>query len=198
MVQAEDSEVTKAMKEYNVIPDVLTESVSELLKVTFEQNITVNLGNEITPYQTRNQPMLDWNADENSFYTVLCVDPDAPGPDDPFNALLNTWLVGNIPGKDVKSGDVLFEYIASATPKGVGSNRYVILVYKQPSGKINFTEKRIDKFHFEGREKFPLQEFTTKYGLGCPVAGNFYRTFFDLYTLYIYGQVQCCFELNKF
>ncbi|XP_055847940.1 protein D3-like [Episyrphus balteatus] len=191
------SDVTQLMHDSGVDSnDIATNSVFGLLKITFDNNVIADMGNELTPTQTKNEPTLDWDADENEFYTILNLDPDAPGRDDPFNALLNTWMVGNIPGKDVKSGRAIFEYIPAATAKGRGLNRYVILVYKQP-GILKFEEHPIDRYHFEGRQRFPFVKFVEKYDLGNPVAANYYRTQYDSFVLEVYEQLQCCFELNK-
>lgn len=52
------------------------------------------------------------------------------------------WLIGNIPGSDIKKGDVLADYRGSGPPEGSGLHRYVFLVFKQ-EGKIAYEEERI-------------------------------------------------------
>lgn len=73
----------------------------------------------------------------NAYFT----DPDAPnGKDGKFE--VKHWLVGNIPGNDIKKGEVFAEYRGSGAPKGTGLHRYIFLVFKQ-NGKISYEEKKI-------------------------------------------------------
>ncbi|XP_055847927.1 protein D3-like [Episyrphus balteatus] len=191
-----ESEITKKMKEFKIIPDIIPNQVPELLKITFDSGASVNMGNEITPSEAKNQPKVEWNADKNAFYTIVCFDPDAPSPKNPSISNLVTWLVGNISGNDIDSGYVLAEYYAIAPPRGKDANRGIFALFKQPS-KLNFDEKPIDKYTIEGRTNYPLNEFTEKYGLGGPVAGNFYLTKFDSYVMEVYDMLNCCFEYNE-
>ncbi|XP_055847905.1 protein D3-like [Episyrphus balteatus] len=192
----DDPEVTKRMKEDDIIPDVISEDVPDLLEITFATGITANLGNEITPTEAQFEPKFNWKADPNKYYFLVTLDPDAPGPDDPFNALLNTHMVGNIPGKDVSSGDVIFEYLPPATPKGVGFNRYASLIFEQPE-KLDFDIEHIDDRHFEGRQNFDLEKVVSDYNLGEPLFGNFYKSQYDDSVLLTYKKLNCCIEYNK-
>lgn len=49
---------------------------------------------------------------------LLNSDPDAPSRADPKFREWHHWLVGNIPGNDIKSGEVLSEYVGSGPPQG--------------------------------------------------------------------------------
>lgn len=99
-------------------------------------------GAELTPTQVKEQPTVKWNADPNSYYTIILTDPDAPSRAEPKFREFRHWLVINIPGNDIAAGDILFEYIGSGPPKGTGLHRYVFLLYKQ-SGKMNFDETKV-------------------------------------------------------
>ncbi|KAJ2942927.1 hypothetical protein O0L34_g15117 [Tuta absoluta] len=99
--------------------------------------------------------------------------PDAPSRQNPVRRNWLHWLVVNIPGKSLNKGSVLAEYNGPAPPKDTGAHRYVFLVFKQ-NDKINFAE------HFPAEEKgrranFNLSNFTTKYQLSGPIAGNFFQ-----------------------
>lgn len=77
-----------------------------------------------------------------AFFSILLFsDPDAPSRKEAKDQVKH-WLVGNIPGNEVKKGEILAEYRGSGAPKGTGLHRYVFLVFKQ-NGKIAFEEKRI-------------------------------------------------------
>lgn len=41
------------------------------------------------------------------------------------------WLVRNIPGNDIKKGEVIAEYRGSGPPEGTGLHRYIFLLYEQ-------------------------------------------------------------------
>ncbi|XP_055905252.1 protein D3-like [Eupeodes corollae] len=187
---AESSKTSRTRRQFNIADN------AEILKVTFESAVSVDMGNEITPYQAKNISKVDWDADENAYYTIICTDPDAPSPGDPFLGELITWLVVNIPGKSIASGKILAEYFAAAPPKGAKLNRIVYLLYKQPS-ELEFDEKPIDKFTFEGRSNFSSEEFSSKYGLGDPIAFNYYLTEFDEFVREVYKQLNCCIEFNS-
>ena len=94
----------------------------------------------------------------------------------------------NIPGSNIAKGDTLSEYIGSGPPQGTGLHRYVMLIFKQP-GKINPEEKRLTNRSGEGRGNFKIRDFAKKYGLGDPVAGNFYQAQWDDYVPKLYAQL---------
>lgn len=102
----------------------------------------MNLGNELTPTQVKDVPTLTWDADNNAYYTVLMVDPDAPSRMKPEQREFRHWLVMNVPGCSVAQGDEVIGYLGSGPPKGTGLHRYIFLVYKQPDGKIHHNEPR--------------------------------------------------------
>lgn len=68
------------------------------------------------------------------------TDPDAPSRIEPTYREFKHWLVTNIPGMDVASGDTLTEFVGSGPPMGTGLHRYVFLVYEQPK-KLPFTDE---------------------------------------------------------
>ncbi|XP_055905250.1 protein D3-like [Eupeodes corollae] len=191
-----ESQITKAMKKFKIIPEIVSADIDQTLKVTFDSGASVNKGNEISPFEARNQPALDWDANDNACYTILCMDVDAPAPDDRSISNIVTWMVGNILGKDVDSGEVLVEYIPVSPPRGSQLHRSIYLVFEHPK-KIKFDRKPIDASTITGRPYFSLDDFSEKYGFGGPVAGNFYLTQFDDHVLKVYKRLSCCFELNK-
>ncbi len=54
-------------------------------------------------------------------------DPDAPSREDPKFGEWRHWLVVNIPGNNIASGEVQAEYVGAGPPKGTGLHRYIIL-----------------------------------------------------------------------
>eukprot|EP00967_Tisochrysis_lutea_P055374 scaffold69567_cov19-Tisochrysis_lutea.AAC.2 len=50
---------------------------------------------------------------------LVCFDPDAPNPVQPVNRSFLHWVRANIPGHNVREGDVLCEYMGPAPPAGM-------------------------------------------------------------------------------
>ena len=114
-----------------IIPDIIDRSPKGIAHVTYEGDIKVNLGNELEPKQVKAEPNVTWDAKDDSLYTVLMVDPDAPSRESPTYREILHWLVINIPGNRIAEGQVIAEYIGSGPPEGTGLHRYVFLVFQQ-------------------------------------------------------------------
>ncbi|KAE9538666.1 hypothetical protein AGLY_005765 [Aphis glycines] len=169
--------VEQAMKKQLIVPDVIPVAPKEMLQVYYPSGLKAELGNELTPTQVKDQPLVKWNAEPYSFYTLCLTDPDAG----PKLKEFHHWLIGNILGGDVNMGETLTAYVGSATPPKTGLHRYVLLVYKQPS-KLVFDEPHISNRTAKNRFKFSIHAFSKKYKLGTPVAGNFYLAQYDEYV----------------
>lgn len=141
----------------------------------------------MTPTQVKDEPSVSWDADASTFYTLCMTDPDAPSRKEPTFREWHHWLVGNIPGSDVKKGEVLSAYIGSGPPQGTGLHRYVFLVYKQ-NGKLTFDEKRLPNNSGDNRGGFKISAFAEKYKLEL-LAGNLYQAEWDDYVPKLYEQL---------
>lgn len=53
---------------------------------------------------------------------IFSSDPDSPSRAEPKNREWLLWLVVNIPGFDVKSGDTIVDYMRPDAGKGTGKN----------------------------------------------------------------------------
>lgn len=84
------------------------------------------------------------------------------------------WLVINIQGNDIGSGQTLADYLGSMPPKDSGLHRYVLMVFKQ-SARLLVDQQRISSTNSTGRANFNTREFAKKHNLGNPVAGNFFE-----------------------
>lgn len=115
-----------------------------VFKVTYPGRIDVDLGNELTPLQTKQKPNVTWDFEWGTYYTLLKIDPDAPTRRLPLLRELRHWLVINIPGCFVERGDEIYEYIPASPPPLSGSHRYIFLVFKQ-YGRIHYDGPRINK-----------------------------------------------------
>ena len=132
-------------------------------------------------------PEISWDGDENTLYTVAFVDPDAPSRKEPkFREWLH-YLVFNVKGCDLSSGEEQAAYIGSGPPQGTGLHRYVWIVYKQKE-KIKVEEKKLI-FSGEGRGGFNIEKWRKKYGLSDPIALNYYQAQFDSYVPTLYKKL---------
>ncbi|KRT85789.1 hypothetical protein AMK59_2607, partial [Oryctes borbonicus] len=134
-------DIFENMEKDEVIPDVIDVAPKEALQVTYPEGKKVNFGEELTPTQVKDPPTVNWTAAQDAYYTLAMVDPDAPSRENPTFRAVNHWLIGNIFGLDLESGDVITAYAGSGPPKGSGLHRYVFLVFKQ-NEKLNFDEPR--------------------------------------------------------
>jgi phosphatidylethanolamine-binding protein (PEBP) family uncharacterized protein len=182
--------VADKFKEHGVVPDVIHQAPAHPLEVRFGSN-QVNLGNTLTPTQVKDPPThIQWPADDNALYTVMMTDPDAPSRKDPKFREWHHWLVVNVPGTKVNSGEAISQYIGSGPPEKTGLHRYVLLVYKQ-QGKINdkehghLTNRSADK-----RGGWKAENFVKKHHLEGPIAGNFYQAEYDDYVPKLYEQLK--------
>ncbi|KAL1491657.1 hypothetical protein ABEB36_012221 [Hypothenemus hampei] len=167
-----------AFNSNEIVPDVISAPPSNILTVRYLQSKkNVNLGNEIAPIDVRQAPKITYEAEPNTFYTLVFTDPDVPSRANPIRREFRHWLVVNIPGSDVNKGQVLSEYIGSGPPEGTGLHRYIFLLYKQPS-RLEFEEPFVPNTEFGDRPNFSAQKFGEKYNLEL-VAGNFYQAQYD-------------------
>ncbi|XP_034473662.1 putative odorant-binding protein A5 [Drosophila innubila] len=180
LTRAEHDElnVRRIMKEMEVIPDVIKEPPKELLKMRFENDLEIVEGKVYTPAELKFQPKLEWNADAQSYYTIVMLSPDAPSRENPMYRSWLHWLVVNVPGKDVAKGQLISEYYGPLPLKDSGLCRYVALVYQQ-SDKLNFEEKQMDLKSAEDHSNFDVQKFTQKYVMNDPLAGNVFQSKWD-------------------
>ncbi|XP_032526491.1 phosphatidylethanolamine-binding protein homolog F40A3.3-like isoform X3 [Danaus plexippus] len=182
------SSVAKAFEANAVVPDVVPKAPEAEVTVKYNSGVEVNFGNELTPTQVKDVPAVKWNAVPDSYYTLAMTDPDAPSRAEPQFREWHHWLVGNILGGNISSGEVLSAYVGSGPPPDTGLHRYVFLVYKQP-GKLSFDEPRLPNTSGDKRGGFSIAKFAKKYNLGEPVAGNFYQAKYDDYVPILYKQL---------
>jgi phosphatidylethanolamine-binding protein len=58
-------------KKDGIIPDIFEEvNKLEELKVSYPSGVEVN-GSELTPTNVKDEPNVEWNAEDGSFYTLL-------------------------------------------------------------------------------------------------------------------------------
>ncbi|XP_072941199.1 protein D2-like [Epargyreus clarus] len=184
------ADVQGLFKKHCIVPDVISIAPSELVEVQYPSGLKVDLGQELTPTQVKDKPVVKWASKDTEYYTLAMVDPDAPSRENPKFREWHHWLVGNIYGGDLGKGEVLSDYIGSGPPKGTGLHRYVFLIYKQPE-KCDFAKiPKLPSNSGEKRGKFAIAKFAQQFKLGTPVAGNFYVAKYDDYVPKLYAKLK--------
>lgn len=71
-IEASSKEVKNKFRDEEIAPDVL-EAIPELdlLKISYPSGMNVNLGNVLTPTQVKDQPKVEWEGEDDAFYTLL-------------------------------------------------------------------------------------------------------------------------------
>ncbi|KAI6239081.1 hypothetical protein M3Y99_00611100 [Aphelenchoides fujianensis] len=178
-VRPASSMAAEAFKKHGVVPDVINAPPLKVAEVSFDSGAKADLGNVLKPEQVQNPPTVKWEAEENALYTLIKTDPDAPSRKDPKFGEWHHYLVVNIPGNRVESGEVISEYIPAGPPKDTGLHRYVYLIYKQ-KGKIHDAEHGVLKFSANRRNNYNARDFVKKHGIQDNlIAGNFYQAQHD-------------------
>ncbi|KAK3918825.1 39S ribosomal protein L38, mitochondrial [Frankliniella fusca] len=111
-----------------------------MLDIGFEQKdesiVPVFRGNIVKPKEAVNAPVVNFESDKGSLWTLLLTNPDGHLTEE--NAEYVHWFIGNIPGNDVSKGDVIYQYLRPFPPAGTGYQRLVFILYKQ-AGKIDYS-----------------------------------------------------------
>eukprot|EP01112_Ceratiomyxa_fruticulosa_P006645 TRINITY_DN174_c0_g1_i1.p1 TRINITY_DN174_c0_g1~~TRINITY_DN174_c0_g1_i1.p1 ORF type:complete len:214 (-),score=31.20 TRINITY_DN174_c0_g1_i1:256-897(-) len=120
-------------RDNEIVPELLLQAPPHIMSITFENNIDVNFGNEITPMQALNTPVsVSWPLDpsKEELYTILCLDPDAPSREHPKYRCSVHWVCVNIPNCNINQGVNLAPYGGPGPPSDT-PHRYIFAVYKQ-------------------------------------------------------------------
>ncbi|XP_031217101.1 phosphatidylethanolamine-binding protein 4 [Mastomys coucha] len=126
---------------------------------------------------TWQSPIVKFNsALDGAQYLLVMVDPDAPSRTDPRMKYWRHWLVSNITGADMKSGNirgnVITDYAPPTPPPTTGLHRYQFFVYLQGDRTISISEN-------QERGAWKLDKFLQQNGLTDPDSSTQFMTEFD-------------------
>ncbi|KAJ8264155.1 hypothetical protein GJAV_G00145850 [Gymnothorax javanicus] len=151
-----------------------------MLHVAFGEadSAQVHYGNHITPAQAAAAPHVSFEAEEDSLWTLLLTSPDEHLLDSESEYV--HWLVGNIPGCAVGSGEELCHYIPPFPAKGTGFHRFVFLLFKQDA-LVNFEQdRRSSPCHSLKQRTFKTLEFYREHqNVITPAGLAFYQCQWD-------------------
>ncbi|XP_068663498.1 CEN-like protein 2 [Aristolochia californica] len=150
-----------------VIGDVLDSFHSSVKMTVFYNSKQVCNGHELYPSFLTSKPRVEVNGgDMRSFFTLVMIDPDVPGPSDPYLREHLHWIVTNIPG----TTDAAFgrEVVGYEIPRpNIGIHRFVFVLFKQ--------KRRQTVSPPASRDRFSTRKFAEDNDLGLPVAAVFFN-----------------------
>jgi len=163
-----------------VVPELISKFPEKYIHLSFDKK-EIHAGEELTPTQVKSAPEVSYENSAKVYYTLLMVDPDAPSRQNNTLKWVKHWLVVNIPGDNVAKGTPYAEYLGSGPPKGTGLHRYFFFLYQQRE-KLEFNEPKSGALSRDHRLKFNVKSFVQKYGLGEPIAANYFKAQWDQYV----------------
>jgi len=166
-----------------VIPDILDDfSPNNLIKLIFSRGAVANFGNEIKPADVFDGIKgIIWLTDPGALYTLAVVDPDVPSRADPGWRSFAHYLVGNIQGRNITDfSETIWGFIGCGPTQGSGFHRYTYILFKQPAGFIDFSAiVHRSSRNADGRGQFNVRDFAKTFGLGAPIAANYFLAQYD-------------------
>jgi large subunit ribosomal protein L38 len=140
------SQLQQTADYFNVFEDLFGEAYfrpNTPLRVTYnfkkaEDVISsVYRGNLLKPIEAAEKPDVVIKGDKDSLYTLQMTTPDGHLTKEKGEYL--HWLIGNIPGNDVRKGQELCGYLQPFPARGLGYCRYIFVLYKQDKS-LDFTK----------------------------------------------------------
>lgn len=172
-----------------IVHDVIDNAPPAILKVQYG-GTEISPGVAKKPTEVKDKPTVVIEQNPGEYHTLLFHDPDAPSRKDPKNGEYQHWVVMNITGNDIKTGDELTAYIGAGPPKGTGLHRYAFLLFKQNKGKLDTSGlPRIPYNSGQGRAKQKVRDIAKRFGLEL-VAGNFFQAEWDEYVPKLHEQLR--------
>lgn len=95
----------------------------------FYNNKKITKNEFLTPFGTKEEPLVKYNSNSNELYTLILYDP---------NSIYGTyihWVTINIPGDDISKGSIVIPYMGPHPPSGSGIHNYTFQLYKQTERK---------------------------------------------------------------
>lgn len=164
--------VEESFAEAGLLQDLKIPAPQRQLEVSYPSLYPLSPGDTLTISEARKMPSVRLeSASKDKLYTVAMVDPDAPSRKNPRAAQWIHWIVINVDGKTLLSGedlrgDEVTEYAGPSPPRGSGPHRYVLLVWEQHHS-VSMDSPR-------SRARGDISKIVKSLDLKEPVAGNFF------------------------
>ncbi|KAK1266005.1 CEN-like protein 2 [Acorus gramineus] len=152
-----------------VIGEVLDSfTPTQTMEVTYQSNNLVFNGRELLPSTVSSKPKVTVHGGElRSSFTLVMIDPDSPGPSDPYLREHLHWMVTDIPGAtDASFGREVMQYEVPNPSTGI--HRFVFALFRQKSRQAVVMPPTL-------RDRFNTRRFTSDNDLGLPVAAVYFN-----------------------
>nr|ANS56352.1 MFT-like protein [Zamia furfuracea] len=153
-----------------LITDVIDTFVPSVDAAVYYGSKQVTNGCEIKPSAALQPPNVQVKTGryyDESLYTLVMTDPDAPSPSEPSMREWVHWIVTDIPaGADASQGKEVLAYTGPKPP--IGIHRYVFVAFKQ-RGPMPWVMPP------QARNNFSTRAFAAHHGLGLPVAAVYFN-----------------------
>ncbi|EGG16287.1 phosphatidylethanolamine-binding protein PEBP [Cavenderia fasciculata] len=186
--------IFNSLKNGGVIPTLLSNTFNPIkeLTVSYGSKI-VQIGQVLTPTDVVKQPTVTYNASAGEHFTLILADPDAPSRLDPKYSPWLHWIITDIPENKVTEGQVMAEYIGSGPPPNTGLHRYVFILCKQPTARLNLKGEYYLPLSADKRNNYALNTFISSKGLE-PVGATYFEAEFDEAVPKLYEVLGSCKE----
>ncbi|KAL2101849.1 hypothetical protein ACEWY4_003610 [Coilia grayii] len=138
----------------------------------------VHYGNQLPAATAAAPPKVTYEAEEGSLWTLLLTSPDEHLQDGNLEYI--HWLVGNIPGNSLSSGQEVCHYLPPFPAKGTGFHRFVFVLFKQEAA-INYADDSRPSPCYSLKERtFKTLDFYRKHqDLMTPASLAFFQSQWD-------------------
>jgi len=104
--------------------------------------VPVHRGNIVKPSEAAAQPVVGWDSPDTGLWCLVMTGLDSH-MSTPGQEYLH-WMVGNIKGSDITSGDTLCSYLQPFPALGTGYHRFAFVLYRQ-DGEIDFGGETVEE-----------------------------------------------------
>ncbi|CAF1423932.1 unnamed protein product [Rotaria sordida] len=131
---------------------------SNELQIKYENDF-VNPGSRLTKEQAKEEPFIQINIlpEQNTFRTLVMIDPDAPSPSQPITGPFIHWIKANFQDNHLNNGENICPYMGPGPREATGEHRYIFLLYQ--SNQIIKQDKQFNSI--PERRKFTLEKFVS-------------------------------------
>ncbi|XP_059486059.1 large ribosomal subunit protein mL38 [Neocloeon triangulifer] len=136
-------------------------------------------GNQLKPKEVIQEPVVLYESDPETFWTLVLTNPDGHLTKDESEYV--HWMIGNIPGSDVSKGEVIFDYLQPFPMKGIGFQRMVFVLYKQEN-KLDYSKlkKENSGVNLEDRTFSTYNFYRERQNLITPAGLAFFQSDWDV------------------
>ena len=129
-------DIKKAAELYGIFEDLFDHAyfnpvVNLIIEYDYQGDMITPVlrGNVIKPKEATTTPNIHYKSDPKSLWTLILTNPDGHFTEE--NSEYLHWMVTNIKGNDIASGQVVAPYLQPFPPFGTGFHRFVFLLFKQ-------------------------------------------------------------------